>query len=362
MALAAHHEPTVFPWAGLVLGGIGITGLVVARQTLVQKEISEAAATDVLTGLANRARLHREMNRALHRAARAGHRIAVLIIDLNGFKQINDTLGHQAGDALLVAVADAMRGAVRPGDLVARLGGDEFAVLADDIPDEATVVALQRGVADAIVGPFVIGERPMNASAGIGAAVSEPGELSADELLHRADVAMYDAKQSRRTTAEPPEHRLSYRLIASPDGEIIGMEAAPAGEFALGRAIAEAGARRDGRYVVVSVTADQLRRRRFADDVTDALTAAGLSGPALVLAVPETTAPAVAHLRALGVRIAVSALGPAVAGEADVLKVDVPDPAAAAAVVGFARALGLATLIGGVEVPAGARDHAGPAG
>ncbi|MEU8662569.1 GGDEF domain-containing protein [Actinoplanes philippinensis] len=195
LAAAALRESRVFPWAGLVLGGAGITGLVVLRQLVVQEEITETAETDPLTGLANRARLHDELSRALRRSARAGRSVAVLLVDLNGFKRINDTLGHQVGDGFLVAVATAMRGAVRNSDLVGRLGGDEFAVLVRPVDGEADAAAVAERVSQAITGPFIVEGRPMSAAASIGLAVSEAGELTPDGLLHRADTAMYDLKR-----------------------------------------------------------------------------------------------------------------------------------------------------------------------
>ncbi|MBU2668402.1 GGDEF domain-containing protein [Actinoplanes bogorensis] len=202
LTIAAVREKDAFPWDGLVLGGIGITTLVVLRQALAQTEITEAAETDALTGLANRARLHDELARSLRRAARGGQSLAVLLLDLNGFKQVNDTLGHQAGDDLLIAVAHAMRRTVRHDDLVGRLGGDEFAVIVRSVSDEAGALAVAQRLDEAIAGPFVIGNRPVSASASIGVAVSEPGSLDLDELLHRADLAMYARKRDGRAADE----------------------------------------------------------------------------------------------------------------------------------------------------------------
>ncbi|MCO8271097.1 GGDEF domain-containing protein [Actinoplanes sp. TRM 88003] len=133
-----------------MLGSIGLTSLVVLRQLLVQSETAEAAETDGLTGLANRSRLHDELAHALQRASRTGDTVAVLLIDLNGFKQINDTLGHRAGDGLLVAVAEAMRHSVRQDDLVGRLGGDEFAVLLRTAGDESAAGAVAQRIGAAI--------------------------------------------------------------------------------------------------------------------------------------------------------------------------------------------------------------------
>jgi diguanylate cyclase (GGDEF)-like protein len=202
MAVAAIHEARAYPWLGLVLGGMVITGVVVLRQSLSQRDSAEAAATDTLTGLANRARLSLVLARGLERAARSGHRSAVLLIDLNGFKQINDTLGHQVGDGLLTAVAEAMRRCVRGNDLIGRLGGDEFAVVLPVVGGDEDVVAVAQRITDALAEPMIVGDQPLQASASIGAAISEPGELTPDALLHRADVAMYGAKRGRRRQAE----------------------------------------------------------------------------------------------------------------------------------------------------------------
>ncbi|MBU2669344.1 GGDEF domain-containing protein [Actinoplanes bogorensis] len=186
MAVATVRQGQLFPWTGLVLGSMGITAIVVVRQMLAQNESDEAASTDALTGIANRARLHRELASALYRAGRAGRAVGVLLIDLNGFKPINDTLGHQAGDQLLVAVAEAMRRAVRGDDLAGRLGGDEFAVILRSVAGEDEAAGVARRISEALT-PLI--------GASIGVAVSAPGADSPDDVLHRADVAMYHAKR-----------------------------------------------------------------------------------------------------------------------------------------------------------------------
>ncbi|MGK5683057.1 diguanylate cyclase domain-containing protein [Actinoplanes sp. URMC 104] len=193
MAVAAARQGELYPWAGLVAGGVAITGLVVARQMLAQHEIEEAAATDALTGLANRARVHRELGRLLERPGRTA---GVLLIDLNGFKPVNDSLGHAAGDRLLVAVADVLRASVRGDDLAGRLGGDEFVVVLDAVSGADEAVAVARRVTEALDSPVVIAETPVRITASIGVAVCETGTLGADAALHRADVAMYHAKRS----------------------------------------------------------------------------------------------------------------------------------------------------------------------
>ncbi len=195
MVAAALQEEHAFPWSGLTLGGFAITGLVVLRQLAVQRESDQAASTDGLTGLANRSALRDRLVQALERDGRAGRVTAVLVADLNGFKQVNDTQGHKAGDQLLIGVARILRNAILGSDVAGRLGGDEFAVVLHDIGSEANAEAVARRVVAAATEPIMIDGRPVPASVSIGIALSQPGEHDADELLHRADVAMYHAKR-----------------------------------------------------------------------------------------------------------------------------------------------------------------------
>ena len=194
MLAAAVREGTMFPWGGLALGATTISAVVLLRQMLVQRESDERAVTDGLTGLANRARFRETSQRSLARGARTGRHSAVLVIDLNGFKAVNDTLGHQAGDLVLVAFADALRRSVPSWGLPCRLGGDEFAVVLPDLDfvEQAYDVA---GEIVATLAPVVIDGRLVPLAAGIGVAVAAPGELTHDLVVHRADLAMYRAKQ-----------------------------------------------------------------------------------------------------------------------------------------------------------------------
>ena len=184
---------------GLVVGALGITVVVVLRQVLTLQENHELAITDVLTGLSNRRHLHDMVRLGLARSARNGETVAVLVLDLNGFKQVNDTMGHEAGDRLLVAFSRVLRRNVLGLDTVGRLGGDEFAVLLHDIKhlDNARSV-VDRIVAD-LEAPVLIGDVPVQLRASIGIALGAPGELGADQLLHHADLAMYRAKAAATT-------------------------------------------------------------------------------------------------------------------------------------------------------------------
>jgi diguanylate cyclase (GGDEF)-like protein len=185
---------------GLVAGAIALTAVVVFRQIVALRENHELAITDTLTGLFNRRQLHDVLGRALARSARRGHTVAVLVVDLNDFKQANDTMGHAAGDRLLIAFGQILRRNVLGLDAVGRLGGDEFAVVLHDVRTPANARAVvQRIVAD-LQHPVLIGDVPVQPRASIGIALSGPGELTADELLDHADLAMYQAKATTRQT------------------------------------------------------------------------------------------------------------------------------------------------------------------
>ncbi|KUL31926.1 GGDEF domain-containing protein [Actinoplanes awajinensis] len=193
MLVAAFHEGSLYPWGGLAIGGTVLSVLVLCRQTLVQRESDEQALTDGLTGLANRSRFRATSYRNLARNARTGKHSAVLVIDMNGFKEVNDTLGHHSGDLVLIEFAKVLRQCVTAPGLACRMGGDEFSVVLTDLdyPEQAYEVA---GRIAAAMGPVLIGGTLISLAASIGVAVSAPGELTHDEIVHRADLAMYRAK------------------------------------------------------------------------------------------------------------------------------------------------------------------------
>ena len=166
-----------------------------SRLAVREAELHHQAFHDGLTGLANRALFQDRLEHALDLHARDLRPIAVLFLDLDDFKVINDTLGHSAGDELLQRVADRLLGAVRHGDTVARLGGDEFAVLLEDGSD-ATAVAGK--MLEALQAPFPLGPQRtrISASLGVFALHSEDLPLSASDLLAHADTAMYSAKRA----------------------------------------------------------------------------------------------------------------------------------------------------------------------
>jgi diguanylate cyclase (GGDEF)-like protein len=152
---------------------------------------------DPLTGLPNRALFTRELGEALQPGALLG----VLLLDLDRFKEVNDTLGHHNGDLLLEQVGSRLREALRTGDVVARLGGDEFAVLVPDIRGEQAAVQVARGIAELLERPFAIGDISVDVGASVGIAIAPAHGEDPGTLLRRADVAMYTAK-SGQTTVE----------------------------------------------------------------------------------------------------------------------------------------------------------------
>jgi diguanylate cyclase (GGDEF)-like protein len=165
--------------------------------------LAHQANHDSLTGLPNRAFFEERLTHALVHADQGGTSVAVLFMDSNGFKQINDRYGHAAGDAVLVNVAARVREVLREDDLVVRLGGDEFAVLLIPVYDSADVQKIADSIAENIRRPMTLpgGER-ISTSLSIGIAIYPEDAANAATLLHTADVAMYRAKRSRRGDPE----------------------------------------------------------------------------------------------------------------------------------------------------------------
>jgi diguanylate cyclase (GGDEF)-like protein/PAS domain S-box-containing protein len=166
----------------------------VTETKALQDELQHQAFHDPLTGLANQALFRALVDHAVGRATRTHAPVAVLFIDLDNFKTVNDSLGHTVGDELLVAVSERLTGCVRPADTTARLGGDEFAILVDEAAstDEAATVA--ERIIDALRQPFRVSGKELYASASIGIAFGHT-TIDGDQLLRNADLAMYTAKR-----------------------------------------------------------------------------------------------------------------------------------------------------------------------
>ncbi len=167
-----------------------------------QSRLHHEATHDPLTGLPNRALFNEVAEQALGRAARHRATTAVMFLDLDGFKAVNDSLGHDAGDRLLIEVAKRLRVAVRAGDLVARIGGDEFCVLCERVADATEARELGQRLIDAVSIPLHLDGRSVAVSTSIGIALDESGGELIGSLVRDADVALYGAKHNGRGRAE----------------------------------------------------------------------------------------------------------------------------------------------------------------
>ncbi len=165
-------------------------------------ELEHRASHDPLTDLPNRALFADRLSSALSRSRRLRRPVAVLFVDLDDFKAVNDSLGHAAGDQLLVAVAGRLRTCMRPQDSVSRLGGDEFTVLLEGVSGEDEAATVARRIADGLRAPFSLEGREMLVGASIGVALSASPMDRPEDILREADSAMYRAKRRGRTTRE----------------------------------------------------------------------------------------------------------------------------------------------------------------
>jgi diguanylate cyclase (GGDEF)-like protein/PAS domain S-box-containing protein len=327
--------------------GIVLTMRDITKRKQLDVELRHQALHDSLTGLPNRLLFADRVDHALQRAERDCAAVAVLFLDIDEFKVVNDSLGHAAGDEVLVAVASRLLTATRTGDSVARLGGDEFGFLLElgDVDDGARLAALR--IQDALLAPFVVGDKEMQLHASIGIAVGSPATHTFDDLLRDADLAMYVAKRKGKGRFElfQPEmhedatHRLQvaaempggmdrgefvvyYQPIVNISSRrMIGVEALVRwqhpkrgllmpGEFiqiaettgligALDRWILrqacrqakawkDTGATDDSFYVSVNISARHLQELNIGRDIREGLLASGLPAKSLVLEVTET--------------------------------------------------------------------------
>jgi len=345
----------------------------VTERTIAEARLEHQAFHDALTGLANRSLFRDRVGHALARGRRLGTRPAVLFLDLDEFKAVNDGLGHAEGDRLLVEVSTRLLGATRGCDTVARLGGDEFAVLLSDVYDEGEATAVAERVLRALAKPITLSARDVLVGASVGIAAAVPGE-GADELLRNADLAMYHAKARGKGTYEvfaPAMYevvsdrvalladlrgaldRKEFAVVYQPvvdlgTGHVVGAEALirwthpargpvppprfiglaedsglilPIGRFVLEAACRQAaGWLRDGHgdlHVAVNMSGRQLQYPGFVADVAAVLAATGLPPHALLLEITESVVmqdteaslARLAALKALGVRLAIDDFG-----------------------------------------------------
>ena len=209
--LPLRHVDGSFRWfeVGVTnrLDDPAVSGLVcnmrdVSERRAAQEQLKFQAYHDALTRLPNRWQFLEQLEQALFDAATNGRNVAVLFLDVDRFKLVNDSLGHDVGDRLLVAVAERLQACVRPGDVVARFGGDEFSLLLGNLRDPDVAIQIAERVIESLRDPMVIGDHELFASSSIGIAISAGGEMRAADLLSQSDHAMYVAKENGRATWE----------------------------------------------------------------------------------------------------------------------------------------------------------------
>jgi diguanylate cyclase (GGDEF)-like protein/PAS domain S-box-containing protein len=318
----------------------------VTEQRRLEQELAHQAFHDSLTGLANQALFRDRVNHSLARLSRRGGPLAVLFLDLDGFKNINDSLGHTAGDELLTSMAERVQGCLRVTDTAARLGGDEFAVLLEDLTSEHEATVVAQRIISALLRPFRPAGREVVIGASIGIAFGSVG-ISGDQLLRNADLAMYTAKRHHRGGYQifrsdmhtraldrlelevdlrrglgRDELEVAYQPIVTADGSVIaGVEAlvrwrhptrgvlAPGsfitlaeetglireiGRQVLNRACQQtrewqrAGLGADELTVSVNISPGQLYHDEIVDEVREALESSGLAPACLTLEITET--------------------------------------------------------------------------
>lgn len=192
----------------------------ITAERRLQEELAHQAFHDALTNLANQALFRDRVDHALTRAHRRPAELAVMFIDLDNFKTVNDSLGHTAGDELLVRVTERLLACVRDEDTVARLGGDEFAVLVEDIDGPDDAIAVAERVSAAFDHSIRVGDQEIFVSASLGIAFADHGSrqpIGSDQLLRNADLAMYTAKRrgkGRFETYEPTMHEAAVERLA----------------------------------------------------------------------------------------------------------------------------------------------------
>jgi diguanylate cyclase (GGDEF)-like protein len=350
-------------------GGWVSTHQDVTEKRRTEQRIAHMASHDALTNLPNRTLFRERMEQALARVNR-GESVAVLCLDLDRFKEVNDTLGHPAGDELLGAAAERLQQCVRDIDTIARLGGDEFAIIQTAVKHPEDVLALVDRILETINHPFEIEGHEINVGASIGIAVAPTDGDSADQLLKHADLALYDAKMGGRRTYRFFEPEMNARVQARRNLEldlrgalargefelyyqpvvniatrqVSGFEALirwnhparglilpgefiplaeeislinPIGEFVLRQACSEAAKWPEHLHMAVNVSAAQFKDRGFVQFVTNTLATSRLNANRLEIEITESvsldddeaTLATLRQLHGLGVRIALDDFG-----------------------------------------------------
>ena len=404
----------------------------VTQRRALEDELRHQAFHDSLTGLANRALFMDRLEHAVSRKRRFGHPLAVLFVDLDDFKTVNDSLGHGEGDRLLVSVAERLSRALRTGDTIARMGGDEFAVLVEDATDADAPLEVAARILACLGPPFRHAGKELYVRASVGISTWDSTDETADDLIRNADMSMYTAKangKNRIEVFEPSMHAavlarlalkgdleraverheffLQYQpIVRLADRRITGVEAllrwrhpqrgvvgplefvpiaeetgliVPLGLWVLEQACRQAIAwdatpQTRGLRMSVNVSARQVERPEFVDEVRAAVEATGIAAGRVTLEFTESvimtdtdrTLATLAGLKQIGVRLAIDDFGTGYSSLSylrrfpiDELKIDrsfiaglstdASQRAMVRSVVELSETLGLETVAEGVE-------------
>lgn len=185
----------------------------ITSRTINEQRLIKLAEYDALTGLANRSKFHNFTDGKITHCARSKKQLALLFIDVDHFKNINDSMGHDAGDELLVAVAERLRNSVRESDMVARIGGDEFAITLQEVGNPNQVTRIARHILDALSRPFFIRSREISVSVSIGISLFPGSGDDLRSLTQTADTAMYQAKLDGRNTYRFYSEEIQNRVM-----------------------------------------------------------------------------------------------------------------------------------------------------
>ena len=194
--------------------GAVVTFKDVTERKALEEQLQHQAFHDPLTGLPNRALFIDRLEHALARGGRQANRVAMLFADLDNFKVVNDSLGHNAGDQLLVAVAQRLKDGLRPEDTAARLGGDEFTVLVENVENVGDAIRIAERIAEILQPPFAFEGQEVFVTASIGITLSSSAQDRAEDLLRHADLAMYRAKHKGKARYEVFEPSMNINALA----------------------------------------------------------------------------------------------------------------------------------------------------